>query len=94
MVVLSDSNCIALHSQSIIRIKNRELYFFKCLSCSPLCELLLPFGCVSGSSLFLFEEIPALLFTSSPKMEHVALHVGHPCIANYLELFIVHYGDQ
>ena len=44
--------------------------------------------------LFLFEEIPALLFTSSPKMEHVALHVGHPCIANYLELFIVHYGDQ
>ena len=44
--------------------------------------------------LFLFEEIPALLFTSSPKLEHVALHVGHPCIANYLELFIVHYGDQ
>lgn len=44
--------------------------------------------------LFVFEEIPAFLFTSSPKREHVALYVGHPCIANYLELFIVHYGDQ
>lgn len=91
MVVLSDSNCIALHSQSIVKIKTENFTF----SSVYLVHLnvsrfsLLDVSVVVLLVLFVFEEIPAFLFTSSPKREHVALYVGHPCIANYLSYMAI-----